>query len=328
VLFLGEDAPSIPMPLESGLTSMPDKTFVRVVGYGWSFVSADANNTILMGASGVVRQTVVLRSSFHSAQERFVIIKPRPGVAEGVCFGDSGGPFIRTLNGRGTVIAVLANFEGFNESGTGNACVAGGRGPRLFRPPLRDWIQDQIRLEHGNECPDIPAFGRCLGPVAIACNGRERLTYNCLRDGARCKQRARGDLRVVTNPRELCEDDGEPCIGSWSVCSYNDLVRCEGSRLQKYDCSDFGLNCVEREGMGAWCNAWPTSNPPRNTGCESAGPTGHCCNSNQPTARCGPNETLYVRRCDPTAPRVVYDDCALSHKRCGWDHTALGFRCM
>jgi len=298
IVLLTEEADVAPMLVNEDAREVRIGLPVRLVGFG--------KTSLTDPTSSSTKRTLVLKSTIVS--NTTIGATPYNGSFESSCGGDSGGPWLRTLFHRGTVVGV---HRGSLDCAPPLAAVRVDQA----QPDVYRFIQDRIREAHPSpSCASVPSKGLCLGPMGIVCSQGRAVRYDCHKElGLICNV---ANSRV-TDPLDSCDwDQNVRCSAREpSRCDGNVLVRCEQGLRARYDCGHFGLVCVAHS-QGGWCNAWPMRTPPRNTGCEHVSPIGECSETGGS-----------VRSCNPTRPVLEVTPCK-AREACQWDDRSLAFRCL
>lgn len=153
------------------------------------------------------------------------------------CFGDSGGPITKAVNGQPTVYGV-ASWVAYADAN--NLCELGAAYSTM-NPVTLDFIA------YETACPLVPREGRCLDLETVQrCatpeeGGYRELVTDCDELGLICGHDEAGQLGCVEDP---CE--GVPAEGA---CQGDVAVRCttpeEGPRrVVSLDCAELGLTCA------------------------------------------------------------------------------------
>jgi hypothetical protein len=161
------------------------------------------------------------------------------------CFGDSGGPITKAVNGKPTVYGVASFVAWANDART--FCELGAA-YATFNPTALDFVA------YETACPMIPRGGHCLDLDTVErCatheeGGYRPLTTDCDALGMICGYDDAGELGCVDDP---CEG-----IAAQGQCDGDVAVRCttpeEGNprRVVSTDCADLGGTCsVGAEGV-------------------------------------------------------------------------------
>jgi hypothetical protein len=153
------------------------------------------------------------------------------------CFGDSGGPITKAVNGQPTVYGVASWVAYADEN---DLCELGAA-YATFNPTALDFVA------YETACPMIPRSGHCLDLDTVQrCatldeGGYRELTTDCDDLGMICGYDEAGALGCVPDPCEGIAAEGE-CQGTVAVrCSAPD----EGlRRLLTTECADLGATCA------------------------------------------------------------------------------------
>lgn len=124
--------PAAYLPITIAATSGPVGTFSRIMGWGQTCPSPGA-----CGAPIQLQQlntTIVADSSCSGIQAATEICTSNPGGVAGACYGDSGGPQVKSVGGAWQLIGATSR------SGGGSVCAVA---PSIYVdvPALRPWIQ-------------------------------------------------------------------------------------------------------------------------------------------------------------------------------------------
>lgn len=124
--------PASYLPVAIAASSGPVNTFTRIMGWGQTCPAPGA-----CGAPIQLQQlntTIVADGSCVGIQAATEICTSNPGGTAGACYGDSGGPQVKTVNGAWQLIGATSR------SGGGATCAVN---PSIYVdvPALRPWIQ-------------------------------------------------------------------------------------------------------------------------------------------------------------------------------------------
>lgn len=200
-------------------------TDVQVVGYG-ATSRRSSSNTKKWWTTEVV----------HSLTAIDVVLDGRGQSA--VCFGDSGGPLLRSFGGELRVAGLVSWGD--------PSCKDKDHFARVDR--YVEWIEATIAEGDidSDACGPIDEAGECAESVARRCDEGRLSQLDCAATGEICGRDAEG--------RAACLPD--PCRGITRVgtCEDGVAVWCEGGELRSYDCGRCGLGCGEgEEALGTWC---------------------------------------------------------------------------
>lgn len=124
--------PATYLPVTIATTSGPVNTFTRIMGWGQTCpVGGACDGPILLQQ---LNTSIVADSSCLGIQGATEICTSNPGGNSGACYGDSGGPQVKTVNGAWQLIGATSR------SGGGAICAVS---PSIYVdvPALRPWIQ-------------------------------------------------------------------------------------------------------------------------------------------------------------------------------------------
>lgn len=171
-----------------------------------------------------------------------------PGNAQ-ACFGDSGGPILRSEGGQLVVYGVTSGGLGSNR-----LICDWGAVYAMLAPAALDLVERTLG------CGSVPAAGQCVGTSSISgevptiverCappieGGWRTVQTDCSLFGLVCGEDPTGDVTCISDPCQDLPPEGE-CQGDIAVrCSQPD----EGPRRQiETDCSLIGEVCSQELGM-------------------------------------------------------------------------------
>ena len=192
-----------------------------------------------------------------------------PGNAQ-ACFGDSGGPILRWVNGKLTVFGVTSGGLGT----IGQICDWGGV-YSMLAPAALDVV------DRGVACGLVPEEGQCTGTVLQRCappseGGWEVVSTDCSLFGFDfiCAADSAGEVGCMPDPCFGLPDGG--------ICEGDTAVRCslpnEGPRRRiETDCAILGTTCTTDNGTAECDLGGGVLSCEGNCGGSSQGPDGSIC---------------------------------------------------
>ena len=190
-----------------------------------------------------------------------------PGNAQ-ACFGDSGGPILRPVNGELVVFGVTSGGLGSIDL----ICDWGGVYSMLARAAF-DLVNQVLAcgtVPPEGTCPSLNEVQRCAPPVE---GGWEVVSTDCSLFGLICGADSVGEIGCIPDPCAGIPEEG--------VCEGDVAIRCslpdEGPRRRlETDCTLLGVTCTSTTGMAA-CDTPPGPTCAGNCGSSSTGPDGLTC---------------------------------------------------